>query len=42
MREELYSKAIPAIILLITGNIEAFGGLYFEGKRTKTPLGDTV
>lgn len=35
MREELYSKAIPAIILLITGIIEAFGGLYFEGKRTK-------
>ena len=35
MEEQTISKLIPAAVLLILGAIEAFGGLYFEDKRTK-------
>jgi len=35
MSEAFISKGIPVILLLIVGIIEALGGLYFEGKRTK-------
>ncbi len=35
MSPEFYSKLIPALLLLLLGVIEAFGGLYFDGKRTK-------
>ena len=35
MDEQTISKLIPAAVLLILGAIEAFGGLYFEDKRTK-------
>ena len=31
-----YSKLIPAAVLLILGILEALGGLYFSGKRSKT------
>jgi sterol desaturase/sphingolipid hydroxylase (fatty acid hydroxylase superfamily) len=36
MELNLYSKLIPAAVLLILGILEAFGGLYFSGKRSKT------
>ena len=29
------SKLIPAVVLLVLGALEAFGGLYFDDKRTK-------
>lgn len=32
---EILSKLIPTVVLLVLGIIEAFGGLYFDGKRTK-------
>lgn len=35
MGNELFSKLIPATVLVITAIIEAFGGLYFDDKRTK-------
>ena len=35
MGNELFSKLIPAAVLVITAIIEAFGGLYFDDKRTK-------
>ncbi len=35
MQNELFSKAIPATLLLILGIVEAIGGLYFDDKRTK-------
>jgi len=35
MDEQTLSKLIPATVLLVLGVIEAFGGLYFEDKRTK-------
>lgn len=35
MDEQTISKLIPATVLLVLGIIEAFGGLYFEDKRTK-------
>ena len=35
MPAELLSKAIPTVLLLILGVIEALGGFYFEGNRTK-------
>ena len=36
MELSLYSKLIPATVLLILGILEALGGLYFSGKRSKT------
>lgn len=36
MELSLYSKLIPAAVLLILGIMEALGGLYFSGKRSKT------
>lgn len=36
MEISLYSKLIPAAVLLILGFLEALGGLYFSGKRSKT------
>ncbi|MFN6063560.1 MAG: sterol desaturase family protein, partial [Bacteroidota bacterium] len=36
MELSLYSKLIPASVLLILGILEALGGLYFSGKRSKT------
>ena len=36
MELSLYSKLIPAAVLLILGILEALGGLYFSGKRSKT------
>ena len=36
MELNLYSKLIPAAVLLILGILEALGGLYFSGKRSKT------
>lgn len=36
MELSLYSKLIPAVVLLILGILEALGGLYFSGKRSKT------
>ena len=38
MEEQTISKLIPAAVLLILGAIEAFGGLYFEDKRTKNDV----
>jgi len=35
MDNELISKSIPALMLLILGVIEALGGLYFHDNRTK-------
>lgn len=35
MSGEVISKLIPVTALLVLGIIEAFGGLYFEDKRTK-------
>jgi len=35
MDHQLYSKLIPATVLLALGIIEAFGGLYLEDRRTK-------
>ena len=35
MEKELISKGIPVILLLVLGAIEAFGGLYFNDKRTR-------
>lgn len=35
MSDEILSKLIPAGVLLILGIVEAFGGLYFDGKRTR-------
>ena len=35
MVDEIISRAVPATLLLVLGIIEAFGGLYFEDKRTK-------
>lgn len=35
MENEFLSKLLPAIVLLVLGIIEAFGGLYLEGKRSK-------
>lgn len=35
MAPEIIGKLIPTSVLLILGIIEAFGGLYFEDKRTK-------
>lgn len=35
MSDEVISKLVPATVLLILGIIEAFGGLYFDGKRTR-------
>lgn len=35
MSEEFISKVIPVVLLLVIGIIEAAGGLYLEGKRTK-------
>lgn len=35
MTDSFISKLIPTILLLILGIVEALGGLYFEGKRTK-------
>jgi len=35
MEEELISKGIPALMLLVLGVLEAMGGLYFEDKRTR-------
>jgi hypothetical protein len=36
MELSLYSKLIPAAVLLILGILEALGGFYFSGKRSKT------
>jgi sterol desaturase/sphingolipid hydroxylase (fatty acid hydroxylase superfamily) len=36
MELSLYSKLIPAAVLLILGILEALGGLYFSGKKSKT------
>lgn len=36
MELSLYSKLIPAAVLLILSILEALGGLYFSGKRSKT------
>ena len=36
MELSLYSKLIPAAVLLILGILEGLGGLYFSGKRSKT------
>ncbi len=36
MELSIYSKLIPAAVLLILGILEALGGLYFSGKRSKT------
>lgn len=33
---EIISKLIPTVVLLVLGVIESFGGLYLEDKRTKT------
>ena len=38
MDKESISKLIPAIILVILGIIESFGGLYFNDKRSKDDL----
>jgi sterol desaturase/sphingolipid hydroxylase (fatty acid hydroxylase superfamily) len=38
MDNESISKLIPAIILVILGIIESFGGLYFNDKRSKDDL----
>jgi sterol desaturase/sphingolipid hydroxylase (fatty acid hydroxylase superfamily) len=38
MSDELISKAIPAALLLVLGLIEAFGGLYFNDRRSKDDL----
>ena len=35
MSDEVISKLIPTTVLLVLGIIEAFGGLYFDDKRTK-------
>ena len=35
MSEEVLSKMVPTMVLLVVGIIEALGGLYFEDKRTK-------
>ena len=35
MSDEILSKLIPTCLLFIVGIIEAYGGLYFEDKRTK-------
>ncbi len=35
MDGEILSKLIPALVLLVVGIIEAFGGLYFDDNRTK-------
>ena len=35
MEGEILSKLVPTVVLLVLGIIEAFGGLYFDGKRTK-------
>ena len=35
MENELISKSIPAVALLVLGIIEAIGGLYFNDKRSK-------
>lgn len=35
MTPEIIGKLIPTAVLLILGILEAFGGLYFDGKRTK-------
>lgn len=35
MSDEMIAKLIPTAVLLLVGIIEAFGGLYFDGKRTK-------
>ena len=35
MENELISKFIPVLMLLILGVLEALGGLYFDDKRTK-------
>ena len=35
MNGETISKIIPVIVLLITGLIEAIGGLYLNDRRTK-------
>lgn len=38
MQHELISKLIPALVLLVLGVIEAFGGLYFNDRRTRNDL----
>ncbi|MEM7036679.1 MAG: sterol desaturase family protein [Bacteroidota bacterium] len=38
MSDEMYSKMIPALVLLIVGIIEAFGGLYFHDRRSRNDL----
>ena len=35
MEQELISKSIPVIMLLVLGIMEAMGGLYFDDRRTK-------
>ncbi len=35
MSDEILSKLIPTVVLLVLGIIEAIGGLYLEDKRTK-------
>ncbi len=35
MSDEVISKLIPTTVLLVLGIVEAFGGLYFDDKRTK-------
>lgn len=35
MSGEILSKLIPTVVLLAAGIIEALGGLYFDGKRTR-------
>lgn len=35
MADEVIGKLIPTTVFLVLGIIEAFGGLYFESKRSK-------
>ncbi|MEZ4984288.1 MAG: hypothetical protein R2795_04500 [Saprospiraceae bacterium] len=35
MENEIISKSIPVVLLLILGALEALGGLYIDGKRSK-------
>jgi sterol desaturase/sphingolipid hydroxylase (fatty acid hydroxylase superfamily) len=39
LNNDLMSKLIPALLFLILGLIESFGGLYFQEKRTKNDWG---
>lgn len=38
MEQEFISRAIPAVVMLVLGAVEAIGGLYFHDRRTRNDL----